>query len=235
MPSTHSSGHRPVHHPDRQTLAEPQPEFLSIVPFTGEIEIALPDEAARRPRKSTAATSSANCRTPRGGRRRDQPAACSAPARRSATATCAAWASSTSTTLTTLEPPHHQGAVRCVKENRFTGVKHDYIRDDSHAFILREAIPLHRLRPLRAGLRRGGRRRVLRLHADRLRHAGTTPLDMSPQRDAVRVVRPPCAETCPTRALMPKPRVLQKQEVDESAHPVRHLRRCLPVRRPARG
>ena len=43
------------------------------------------------------------------------------------------------TTLQTLEPDYHQGAgYRSVTENRFTGVNHDYIRDDSHAFILRE-------------------------------------------------------------------------------------------------
>src|SRR4026209_2633572 len=43
------------------------------------------------------------------------------------------------TTLPTLEPQNHQGAgFRSVTENRFTGFTHDYIRDDSHAFILRE-------------------------------------------------------------------------------------------------
>ena len=37
------------------------------------------------------------------------------------------------TTLQTLEPQFHQGAgYRSVTENRFTGVNHDYIRDDSH-------------------------------------------------------------------------------------------------------
>ena len=29
-------------------------------------------------------------------------------------------------------------SFRSVAENRFTGINHDYIRDDSHAFILRE-------------------------------------------------------------------------------------------------
>ena len=43
------------------------------------------------------------------------------------------------TTLQTLEPQYHQGAgYRSVTENRFTGINHDYVRDDSHAFILRE-------------------------------------------------------------------------------------------------
>ena len=36
------------------------------------------------------------------------------------------------TTLQTLEPQYHQGAgYRSVTENRFTGINHDYIRDDS--------------------------------------------------------------------------------------------------------
>ena len=43
------------------------------------------------------------------------------------------------TTLRTLEPQNNQGAgFRSVTENRFTGANHDYLRDDSHAFILRE-------------------------------------------------------------------------------------------------
>jgi ferredoxin len=43
----------------------------------------------------------------------------------------------------------------------------------------------------------------------------TTPLDMS-LNDTPCVSCGRCAETCPTGALMPKPRVLQKYEVDES-------------------
>jgi formate dehydrogenase major subunit len=43
------------------------------------------------------------------------------------------------TTLRTLEPNNAHGAgFRSVTENRFTGLNHDYVRDDSHAFILRE-------------------------------------------------------------------------------------------------
>ena len=43
----------------------------------------------------------------------------------------------------------------------------------------------------------------------------TTPLDMS-LNDTPCVSCGRCAETCPTGALMPKPRVLQKYDVDES-------------------
>jgi ferredoxin len=43
----------------------------------------------------------------------------------------------------------------------------------------------------------------------------TTPLDMS-LNDTPCVSCGRCAETCPTGALMPKPRILQKYEVDES-------------------
>jgi ferredoxin len=43
----------------------------------------------------------------------------------------------------------------------------------------------------------------------------TTPLDMS-LNDTPCVSCGRCAETCPTGALMPKPRILQKYDVDES-------------------
>ena len=43
------------------------------------------------------------------------------------------------TTHKTLEKDHHGGAgFRSITENRWTGANHDYLRDDSHAFILRE-------------------------------------------------------------------------------------------------
>ena len=65
-------------------------------------------------------------------------AACSAPARRSGSATCAASGSSTAR-RSRYQPQNHQGAgFRSVTEKPFTGINHDYIRDDSHAFILRE-------------------------------------------------------------------------------------------------
>ena len=120
------------------------------------------------------------------------------------------------TTLQTLEPQYHQGAgYRSVTENRFTGVNHDYIRDDSHAFILREpsrCIDCGRCAKVCAEVVGAACYDFMRIGFDTL---VTTPLDMS-LNDTPCVSCGRCAETCPTGALMPKPRVLQKYDVDES-------------------
>ena len=80
----------------RQTLAEPQPEFLSIVPFTAEMkESALPDAGPARRRNATTATSSTSCPTRPRQPSPSPPAASSARARRSASATCGGSGSST--------------------------------------------------------------------------------------------------------------------------------------------
>ena len=100
-------------------------------------------------------------------------------------------------------------------ENRFTGVNHDYIRDDSHAFILREpsrCIDCGRCAQVCAEVVGAACYDFMRIGFDTL---VTTPLDMS-LNDTPCVSCGRCAETCPTGALMPKPRVLQKYEVDES-------------------
>ena len=111
---------------------------------------------------------------------------------------------------------NHQGAgFRSVTENRFTGVNHDYIRDDSHAFILREpsrCIDCGRCAKVCAEVVGAACYDFMRIGFDTL---VTTPLDMS-LNDTPCVSCGRCAETCPTGALMPKPRVLQKYEVDES-------------------
>ena len=200
----------------RQTLAEPQPEFLSIVPFTAEVkepryrmkaleadvrnasyvEYELPYSAAEAVAEST----------------------------RCLQCTCEAigfcdlrrLGIEYGTTLTTLEPQHHAGAgYRSVTENRFTGVNHDYIRDDSHAFILREpsrCIDCGRCANVCAEVVGAACYDFMRIGFDTL---VTTPLDMS-LNDTPCVSCGRCAETCPTGALMPKPRVLEKYEVDES-------------------
>ena len=177
---------------------------------------ALPDDGAWRPRSATTTTSSTSCRTPARTRSPNRPAACSAPARRSASATCAASGIEYGTTLQTLEPQYHQGAgYRSVTENRFTGVNHDYIRDDSHAFILREpsrCIDCGRCAQVCSEVVGAACYDFMRIGFDTL---VTTPLDMS-LNDTPCVSCGRCAETCPTGALMPKPRVLQKYEVDES-------------------
>src|SRR5205814_1279072 len=71
----------------RQTLAEPQPEFLSIVPFTAEVKEPRYRLKASRPRSAGRATWST--RSPTRSRRSspNRRAASSAPARRSAIAT----------------------------------------------------------------------------------------------------------------------------------------------------
>jgi NADPH-dependent glutamate synthase beta subunit-like oxidoreductase/formate hydrogenlyase subunit 6/NADH:ubiquinone oxidoreductase subunit I/ferredoxin len=200
----------------RQQLAEPQPEFLSIVPFTSEaktpryrmtaleaeernhsyIEYELPytrEDAVAESTRCLQCTCEAIgfCDLRRLGIEYE-------------------------TTLTTLEPNPHQGAgLRSVNENRFTGVNHDYVRDDSHAFILREpsrCIDCGRCAQVCAEVVGAACYDFMRIGFDTL---VTTPLDMS-LNDTPCVSCGRCAETCPTGALMPKPRVLQKYEVDES-------------------
>jgi ferredoxin len=105
---------------------------------------------------------------------------------------------------------------RSVTENRFTGTTTTTSATTQPRLHPARAVALHRLRPVRPGLQGGRRRRVLRLHAHRLRHAGHHAARHEPERHAVRVSCGRCAETCPTGALMPKPRVLQKYDVDES-------------------
>ena len=200
----------------RQTLAEPQPEFLSIVPFTSE---------AKTPRYRMTALeaeernhSYIEYELPY--TREDAVA----ESTRCLQCTCEAigfcdlrrLGIEYGTTLQTLEPQYHQGAgYRSVTENRFTGVNHDYIRDDSHAFILREpsrCIDCGRCAQVCAEVVGAACYDFMRIGFDTL---VTTPLDMS-LNDTPCVSCGRCAETCPTGALMPKPRVLQKYDVDES-------------------
>ena len=187
------------------------------MPFTGEIKEpryrlkALEAEVAQR--QLHRVRDPVHARTRRWPSRR---AASSAPARRSGSATCAAWASSTgrrsrrSSRSSTRAP-----ATARVTENRFTGYNHDYVRDDSHAFILREpsrCIDCGRCANVCAEVVGAACYDFMRIGFDTL---VTTPLDMS-LNDTPCVSCGRCAETCPTGALMPKPRVLQKYEVDES-------------------
>jgi NADPH-dependent glutamate synthase beta subunit-like oxidoreductase/formate hydrogenlyase subunit 6/NADH:ubiquinone oxidoreductase subunit I/ferredoxin len=200
----------------RQTLAEPEPIFLSIVPFTSELKEpryrlkALEAEERKHSyveyefpySREEIVSESTRCLQ----------------------CTCEAigfcdlrrLGIEYETTLTTLEPNPHQGAgLRSVNENRFTGVNHDYIRDDSHAFILREpsrCIDCGRCAQVCAEVVGAACYDFMRIGFDTL---VTTPLDMS-LNDTPCVSCGRCAETCPTGALMPKPRVLQKYEVDES-------------------
>jgi formate dehydrogenase major subunit len=200
----------------RQTLAEPQPEFLSIVPFTGELK-----EPRYRLKALEAEARNRNYIEYEIPYTRDEAVAEST---RCLQCTCEAigycdlrrLGIEYGTTLRTLEPAFHQGAgYRSVTENRFTGTNHDYIRDDSHAFILREpsrCIDCGRCAQVCSEVVGAACYDFMRIGFDTL---VTTPLDMS-LNDTPCVSCGRCAETCPTGALMPKPRVLQKYEVDES-------------------
>ena len=200
----------------RQTLAEPQPEFLSIVPFTSEV---------KEPRyRMTALEADLRNSSYIEYELPYTREAAIAESTRCLQCTCEAigfcdlrrLGIEYGTTLQTLEPAHHQGAgYRSVTENRFTGVNHDYIRDDSHAFILREpsrCIDCGRCAQVCAEVVGAACYDFMRIGFDTL---VTTPLDMS-LNDTPCVSCGRCAETCPTGALMPKPRVLEKYEVDES-------------------
>jgi formate dehydrogenase major subunit len=200
----------------RQQLAEPQPEFLSIVPFTSEV---------KEPRIRLKAMESEE-------RRHNyieyeipySPEEAVAESTRCLQCTCEAigfcdlrrLGIEYGTTLRTLEPQYHAGAgYRSVTENRFSGVNHDYIRDDSHAFILREpsrCIDCGRCAQVCSEVVGAACYDFMRIGFDTL---VTTPLDMS-LNDTPCVSCGRCAETCPTGALMPKPRILEKYEVDES-------------------
>src|SRR3954452_22578657 len=199
----------------RQTLAEPQPEFLSIVPFTGEVKEprirlkAMPAEVRN--------SSYIEYEIPY------TQAEAMAESGRCLQCTCEAigycdlrrQGIEYGTTLRTLEPERSGFSYRSVDENRFTGINHDYIRDDSHAFILREpsrCIDCGRCANVCAEVVGAACYDFMRTGFDTL---VTTPLDMS-LNDTPCVSCGRCAETCPTGALMPKPRVLQKYEVDES-------------------
>lgn len=200
----------------RQTLAETAPTFLSIVPFTDE-----PKEPRHRLRQLPARERRRNYAT------YEVPytaAEAMAESTRCLQCTCEAigycdlrrLGIEYGTTLETLEPGHDQGAgFRSVTENRFTGANHDYLRDDSHAFILREpsrCIDCGRCANVCAEVVGAACYDFMRSGFDAL---VTTPLDMS-LNDTPCVSCGRCAETCPTGALMPKPRVLDKYDVDES-------------------
>jgi NADPH-dependent glutamate synthase beta subunit-like oxidoreductase/formate hydrogenlyase subunit 6/NADH:ubiquinone oxidoreductase subunit I/ferredoxin len=200
----------------RQQLAEPQPEFLSIVPFTSEVKEPRYRLKAMEPELRN--RSYIEYEIPYS---REEAVAEST---RCLQCTCEAigfcdlrrLGIEYGTTLQTLEPQYHQGAgYRSVTENRFTGTNHDYIRDDSHAFILREpsrCIDCGRCAQVCAEVVGAACYDFMRIGFDTL---VTTPLDMS-LNDTPCVSCGRCAETCPTGALMPKPRVLEKYEVDES-------------------
>ena len=200
----------------RQTLAEPQPEFLSIVPYTSEL---------KEPRfRLKAMDAEVRNKTYVEYELPYTQQEAMAESKRCLQCTCEAigycdlrrQGIEYGTTLKTLEP-QARGAFsfRSVDENRFTGINHDYIRDDSHAFILREpsrCIDCGRCANVCKEVVGAACYDFMRTGFDTL---VTTPLDMSLNTTPC-VSCGRCAETCPTGALMPKPRVLEKYDVDES-------------------
>jgi formate dehydrogenase major subunit len=199
----------------RQTLAEPQPEFLSIVPYTGEVKEPRIRLKAMAPEVRN--RSYVEYEIPY-----SQQEAMS-ESKRCLQCTCEAigfcdlrrQGIEYGTTLKTLEPTRTGFSFRSVSENRFTGINHDYIRDDSHAFILREpsrCIDCGRCANVCKEIVGAACYDFMRTGFDTL---VTTPLDMSLNTTPC-VSCGRCAETCPTGALMPKPRVLEKYDVDES-------------------
>jgi NADPH-dependent glutamate synthase beta subunit-like oxidoreductase/formate hydrogenlyase subunit 6/NADH:ubiquinone oxidoreductase subunit I/ferredoxin len=199
----------------RQTLAEPQPEFLSIVPYTGELKeprLRLQAMAAEVRNKSYVEYEIPYTQQE-----------AMAESKRCLQCTCEAigfcdlrrQGIEYGTTLATLEPARTGLSYRSVTENRFTGHNHDYIRDDSHAFILREpsrCIDCGRCANVCKEVVGAACYDFMRTGFDTL---VTTPLDMSLNTTPC-VSCGRCAETCPTGALMPKPRVLETYDVDES-------------------
>ncbi|MGD8485337.1 MAG: FAD-dependent oxidoreductase [Chloroflexota bacterium] len=199
----------------RQTLAEPQPEFLSIVPYTDEVK--QPRIRLRAMPADERNDSYVEYEIPY----TQQEAM--AESARCLQCTCEAigycdlrrQGIEYGTTLQTLEPKRSGLSFRSVNENRFTGSNHDYIRDDSHAFILREPS-----RCIDCGRCANVCREVVGAACYDFMRTGfdtlvTTPLDMSLNTTPC-VSCGRCAETCPTGALMPKPRVLERYDVDES-------------------
>ncbi len=199
----------------RQTLAEPQPQFLNIVPYTDEVK--EPRYRLRSMPAEERKQSYVEYEIPY----TQQEAM--AESKRCLQCTCEAigycdlrrQGIEYGNTLPTLEPARTGFSHRSVTENRFTGTNHDYIRDDSHAFILREpsrCIDCGRCANVCKEVVGAACYDFMRTSFDTL---VTTPLDMSLNTTPC-VSCGRCAETCPTGALMPKPRVLEQYDVDES-------------------
>ena len=219
----------------RQQLAEPQPEFLSIVPFTSELkepryrlkamEPGDPEQELHRVRDPVHAG---------GGRRGIDPL-----------------------------PPVHLRGDRVLRPAPPRDRVRDDAPDaraaappgrrlperDREPIHRRQprlhprrlarlhpprAVALHRLRPLRPSLRGGRRRRLLRLHADRLRHARHDAARHEPQRHAVRLVRPLRRDLPNRRAHAEAARPREVRGRREPLHPLRDLRRRVPIRRAPR-
>ena len=162
----------------RQTLAEPQPEFLSIVPYTGEAK-----EPRHRMRAMPAAERRAHYVEYEIAYTREE---AMAESQRCLQCTCEAIGFCDLRRLGIEHAVILREPARCIDCGRCAQVCKEIVGAACYDFM--------------------------RLGFDTL---VTTPLDMS-LNDTPCVSCGRCAETCPTGALMPKPRILEKYEVDES-------------------
>ena len=175
----------------RQTLAEPQPEFLSIVPFTSEVK-----EPRYRMTAMEAEERNHNYIEYELPYTRE---AAVAESTRCLQCTCEAIGFCDLRRLghrVRHDAPDARAAVppgRRLPERDREPVHRRQPRLHPRRLARvhpARAVALHRLRPLRPGLLRGRRRGLLRLHAHRLRHARDDAARHEPQRHAVRVLRP---------------------------------------------
>ena len=209
----------------RQTLAEPQPEFLSIVPFTSEVKEpryrmkALEAEERNRnyveyelPYREEVVARSTRCLQ----------------------CTCEAIGYCDLRRLGIEYGTNAPDAGAAAPRGRrpAIGQREPLHRREPRLHPRRQprsssrAVALHRLRPLR-GLRGGRRRGLLRLHAHRLRHPRDDAARHEPERHALRVLRALCRDVPDRRAdaQAARPQVRGRRE---PLHPVRDLRRRLP-------
>ena len=217
----------------RQTLAEPQPEFLSIVPYTSEVKEprlrlkAMPAEVRNKsyieyeiPYTQQEAMARVGALPPvhLRGDRLLRPAPPGHRVRHHA-ADARAGAHRPAPSQRLGEPLHgHQPRLPPRRQPRLHPAR---------------AVALHRLRPLRQRVQGGRGRRLLRLHAHRLRHARDDAPGHEPQHHALRLVRPLRGDVPDGRADAQAARAREVRGRRVPLHPVRHLRRRLPLRRAA--
>ena len=122
---------------------------------------------------------------------------------------------------------------RSIQDNPYVGVNHGYGRDETHSFILRDysrCIDCGRCAQVCKEIVGAGCYDFIGKGFDSL----VTTADFVSLNETPCVSCGRCAETCPVGALMPRP--AHPGDVParhQPLHLLRHLRRCLPVRRPA--
>ena len=211
----------------RRIVTEPQPNFLTIVPFTDDVKEpkAIMGKEGPEARRT-------NFDEYEHGYTGDQ---AMAEAGRCLQCTCEAIGhcdlrEAAIEYETTLNMAIDE---RSIQDNPYVGVNHGYGRDETHSFILRDysrCIDCGRCAQVCKEIVGAGCYDFIGKGFDSL---VTTADFVSPQRDAVRLLRPMRRDLPGRRAhaAPPHPRDLPARRV--ALHLLRHLRRCLPVRRPA--